>query len=173
MIRRAKPDDASSMAAIGMEVWLNTYLRDGVNAFFADYALHHFTKTNFQAILKDDSSTVWVSEHGVGIDGYLVLSSGRPAPAPGCSDLEIETLYVRPRHQGLGTGARLLDVATKFGAEAGYENIWLTVNAENDRALAFYLAKRFVRVGETHFQIGEARYPNIVLRLDLRATQNR
>jgi diamine N-acetyltransferase len=38
MIRKAEEQDASSLAAVGIEVWLNTYLREGGSSFFADYA---------------------------------------------------------------------------------------------------------------------------------------
>ena len=39
MIRRAEERDASSLAAVSIEVWVNTYLRDGVSPVFADYVL--------------------------------------------------------------------------------------------------------------------------------------
>ncbi|RLJ51509.1 hypothetical protein BCF46_1722 [Litoreibacter meonggei] len=42
-IRNATPSDASSMAAISMEVWIGTYLKRGVSALFAEYALKTFT----------------------------------------------------------------------------------------------------------------------------------
>lgn len=173
MIRRARRDDASSLAAVGIETWQSTYIREGVNAFFADYALSHFTKENVEAILANESKSIWVSENGIGIDGYLVMSFGSPAPAPGCSDLEIETLYVQPRHQGNGAGARLLEVASKFAMDTGHSNVWLTVNAENERAITFYQAKGFVRAGVAYFQIGEERYLNIVLRLDFKRYERR
>lgn len=35
MIRKAEERDASSLAAVSIEVWVNTYLRDGVSPEFA------------------------------------------------------------------------------------------------------------------------------------------
>lgn len=164
MIRIARFEDASSLAAVGIEVWLNTYVRDGVNAFFADYALNHFTTARFEEILSLEDTYIWVSENGIGIDGFIHVAQGSEPPVPGCSDLEISTLYVQPRHQGSGAGGRLLAAGLQFGASTGRPDVWLSVNAENERATEFYLRKGFAKFGETQFQIGDQSYPNHVLR---------
>ncbi len=167
MIRPATPDDVSSLAAISLEVWLNTYVRDGVNAFFADYALAEFTAARFRDILARDTESIWVSENKVGIDGFLRMSSNSPAPTDPSSDLEIATLYVQPRHHGRGVGKRLLETGLQFCRDTGRTSTWLAVNAENERATAFYLANGFETVGQTHFRIGDQAYLNHVLRLRL------
>lgn len=41
------------------------------------------------------------------------------------------------------------------------------MNAENERAGAFYVANGFEKVGETHFRIGDQAYLNNVLQLRL------
>ncbi|MDH4985706.1 GNAT family N-acetyltransferase [Aminobacter anthyllidis] len=167
MIRPANLTDASSLAAVGLEVWLNTYIRNGVNAFFADYALKQFTAARFEEILSLTNQTILVSQNAAGIDGFIHLSLGSPAPVPACSDLEISTLYVQPRHQGGGAGGRLLEAGLQFCASTGRPDVWLAVNAENERATEFYLRKGFSETGETRFQIGDQSYPNHVLRYDL------
>lgn len=167
MIRPAVLDDASSLAAISLEVWLNTYIRDGVNAFFADYALETFTTERFKDILSRATDSIWVSENKVGIDGFLRISLNSPDPVEGPSDLEIATLYVQPRHHGRGVGKRLLATGLEFCRVAGRSSIWLAVNAENEKASAFYLANGFEKVGESHFRIGDQTYLNNVLLFSL------
>jgi len=167
MIRTARLEDASSLAAIGIEVWLNTYIRDGVNAFFADYALEHFTARRFGETLVAKDNFILVSENTVGLDGFVHITLGVPAPVAGCSDLEIAKLYVQPRHQGSGAGGRLLQAALQLCAGTGRPDVWLAVNAENQRATDFYLRKGFAKAGETRFQIDDQFYPNHVLRYDL------
>ena len=49
-LRPPKTSDASSIAAISIEVWIGTYLKRGVNAFFADYALQEFTPAKIELI---------------------------------------------------------------------------------------------------------------------------
>lgn len=167
MIRLANPEDASSLAAVSLEVWLNTYIRNGVNAFFADYALQEFTAARFSQILSRKDETIWVSENSVGIDGFLRVSLGSVAPVDTCSDAEISTLYVQPRHQGGGAGKKLLETGLRFCAETSKPNVWLAVNAENERATQFYIRNGFEKVGETEFRIGDQAYPNHILRCSL------
>ncbi|WP_420962656.1 GNAT family N-acetyltransferase [Brucella sp. IR073] len=163
MIRRAEIGDASSLAAVGLEVWLHTYIRDGVSAFFADYALGHFTATRFGELLSRENEHIWVAQGAAGIVGFVHVSEGAAAPVAGCSDLEISTLYVQPRHQRNGGGRRLLDAALEHCAATGKPNVWLTVNAENQRAIDFYFKNGFRQAGETLFRIGDQAYPNHVL----------
>ncbi len=49
-LRAASHADASSLTALALEVWLSTYIRHGINAHFADYALAHFTPDQFSGM---------------------------------------------------------------------------------------------------------------------------
>ncbi len=161
--RDAISSDASSLAAISMEVWIGTYLRNGVNAFFADYALSEFTAVKFEAIIADDDEHIIVSENEDGIDGFIRLSFDSAAPVPGCSATEVKTLYVQPRHHGKGIGKGLLNEGLGRCAELGIDSVWLTVNSGNTSALAFYSALDFETIGQTHFRIADQAYLNEVL----------
>ncbi len=52
-LRLAQVSDASSIAALSIEVWIGTYLKRGVNAFFADYALGEFTPAKAAQLIAD------------------------------------------------------------------------------------------------------------------------
>ncbi|WP_099826843.1 GNAT family N-acetyltransferase [Oceaniglobus indicus] len=164
-LRAATYEDASSIAALSLEVWLSTYIRRGINGFFADYALDTFTTARTRAILNDPTECVTVSDNVEGIDGVLRLTHGRAAPVPGCSPVEITTLYVQPRHQGRGIGAGLLAHAQRCCVAAGAPRPWLAVNAENTAAVGFYAGQGFEIVGETHFSIADQSYPNHIMSL--------
>ena len=161
-LRRATHSDASSIAALSIEVWIGTYLKRGVSAFFADYALQEFTPEKTKAVISDRKEFVLVSENEDGIDGVIQVSSAREAPVDGCSEIEISRFYVQPRHHGKGIGKRLLDAALQHCRDKAAPSVWLATNAENDPAIAFYLAQGFEQVGETHFRIEDERYLNNV-----------
>lgn len=161
-LRHARVSDASSLAAISIEVWIGTYLKQGVNAFFADYALEAFTTAKTQAIISDPAQFILVSENAQGIDGYIRLSCGSNAPVEGCSDIEISTFYVQPRHRGKGIGKRLLHAALDHCRQQGVASVWLSTNAENMPAIAFYISQGFKEVGQTHFRIRNEGYLNNV-----------
>lgn len=162
-IRQALPSDAASLAAISMEVWIGTYMRRGVNAFFAEYALGEFRLEKFQAILGSVNDRVIVSDNEDGIDGFVRISFDSPAPALGTAKTEIKTLYVQPRHHRKGVGTGLLRAALETCATRDIKSVWLSVNSENHSALEFYKASGFVTMGQTHFRINDQAYLNEVM----------
>ncbi|MBO1038528.1 GNAT family N-acetyltransferase [Brucella pituitosa] len=162
--RIAYPSDAPILAAISIEVWLGTYIRRGVSAFFAEYALNEFTSDKFARLLEDPHEHIIVSENEDGIDGFIRISDGKAAPVADCSAMEISTLYVQPRHHGRGIGRLLLEQGLKYARAAGSPSVWLTTNSENSPAIAFYLKHGFEKVGTTHFRIQDQAYLNDVFR---------
>jgi ribosomal protein S18 acetylase RimI-like enzyme len=166
-LRAAELSDAAALAALSIEVWVYTYLRDGVSSFFADYALQTFTAASYSGALRDESETILVSQNTQGIDGFVRLNENRTAPVAGCGTLEISSLYVQPRHHGKGIGAALLNAAIDRAFALGATDVWLTTNAENRPAIRFYLTHGFDKIGETAFQIQDQSYLNNVYRLQL------
>ena len=160
--RIARPSDAPVLAAISIEVWLGTYIRWGVNAFFAEFALNEFTSAKLASVLEDPNEHVIVSENEDGLDGFIRISKGNAAPVPNCSSMEISTLYVQPRHHGKGLGRALLERGLDYARAADAPSVWLTTNSENAPAIAFYLKQGFVKVGTTHFTIQDQAYLNDV-----------
>jgi ribosomal protein S18 acetylase RimI-like enzyme len=153
---------------VSIEVWVNTYLRDGVSPVFADYALAEFTAQKFRNAIGNPDLAIWVSENRTGIDGFVKVCSRAPPPLAGCSPLEITTLYVQPRHQAGGRGGALLRRALHHCRSIGGESAWLKVEAENRRAIDFYLRHGFTRIGSTEFVIADQAYENYVMRTNLR-----
>ncbi|MET3838276.1 GNAT family N-acetyltransferase [Bradyrhizobium sp. OAE829] len=168
MIRKANERDASTLAAVSIEVWMNTYLRMGISAHFADYILSEFTAQNLRDAIGDPGKAIWVSENGTGIDGFVTVCSSATPPLADCSPLEIKTLFVRPRQQSGGRGTALLHCALEHCRDLGGESVWLTVNARNSRAIGFYLRHGFNKIGTTHFRIGDQAYENDVMKIDVR-----
>ena len=168
MIRKAEVRDASCLAAVGVEVWLNTYVRDGVSPLFADYVLSEFTPEKFRNSIVNPDLAIWVSENRLGIDGFVTVRSHAEPPPANYSPMEVETLYVRPRHQSSGRGAALLNQALDHCRSRKAESAWVKVNAENRRAIDFYLRLGFRKVGTTHFIIADQAYENDVMAADLR-----
>ena len=166
-IRPARPEDAAPLAALSIEVWLGTYLKDGISPFFANYVLAEYTTANVADRLADPANTIFVSENSVGPTGYICLTTNRPCPVAGGPTSEITTLYLQPRHHGKGIGRDLLSAALTTCQDRNIPNLWLATNAENHPAIGFYQANGFRIIGETAFQIDDASYPNVVLARDI------
>lgn len=161
-LRRAIKSDAASLAVISMEVWVGTYLKRGVNAFFANYALGAFTSQKMEALIADPSQFILVSENEEGIDGFIRVAPQSQPPIQGLSNTEIATFYVQPRHHGKGKGKQLLNAALQYCRDQDIESVWLTTNAENDPAIGFYLSFGFEHTGTAEFRIQDQGYLNNV-----------
>lgn len=161
-LRPAMPEDASSIAAISLEVWIGTYLKKGVSPFFADYALSAFTADRAGMLIADPAEFIVVSQNDEGIDGFIRVTEGSTAPVKDCSGFEIATFYVQPRHHGKGIGSALLNAALAHCRSRSASSVWLTTNAENAPAIAFYLDRGFVEVGKSYFTIADQNYLNNV-----------
>jgi len=166
-LRAALRSDASSIAALSIEVWIGTYLKRGVNAFFADFVLGEFTPAKIDDLILDPDELILVSDNDEGIDGFIRVSPAGKSPVDGWSGMEIATFYVQPRHHGKGIGKRLLAAALEHCRAQKQNTVWLTTNAGNAPAIAFYLSQGFERIGETRFHIGDEGYLNNVYALRL------
>ena len=162
-LRPAELSDASSLAALSIEVWVGTYLRHGVNGFFADFVLSDLTVTKFEELVQNPGESLIVSLNRDGIYGYIRVSRNRPAPLEGVRDGEISTLYVQPRHHGRLVGRALLQRGLEI---CGAARPWLMVNTENENAIAFYQRNGFRQTGQTHFEIGDQGYLNWIFTYD-------
>lgn len=161
-LRRADVSDASSLAALSMEVWVGTYLREGVGTGFADFALETFTRERFEEVLTDPKEFFAVSQNVVGPDGFVRVSCDRPAPNGLTSDVEISTLYVQPRHHRRGIGLSLLNRGLEHARDLGAGSVWLTTNSQNAPAIGFYERHGFEKRGTTDFMIDGVGYQNDV-----------
>ena len=162
-IRPARPDDASRLAVLATQVWLHTYATDGITTDIAEYVLREITPEKYQQILIDPTSAILVAECDTHLVGLAVVKFDTACPAGNFSSVELQTLYVQAHFIGRGAGKSLLGAAQAVARQRADAVLWLTVNAQNARAIAFYTHHGYTKVGTTHFVLGEGRYENHVL----------
>ena len=167
-VRPAVATDAHALAALAIQVWLDTYATDGVNDLLGRHVLDAFTPSGFAALAQDQAAALLVAQNGAHLVGYALLrfDAAQPlAPAP-ASHTKLCTLYVQERFTRAGVGTALLaqtraTVRERTGADA----VWLAVNTRNGRACRFYEKHGFSIKGQTWFVLGEDRHENHVLAL--------
>ena len=131
LIRPSISKDASSLALLSLEVWSTTYLRRGINAFFAEYALEEFSRPGFEAVLCDPFEILLVAEKNRLVQGYIRLALNSNCGLESTGVAEIKTLHVRPRHHHRGIGKAVLQAGLAALEAAGHTRPWLMVNAQN------------------------------------------
>ncbi|MES2948925.1 MAG: GNAT family N-acetyltransferase [Pseudomonadota bacterium] len=162
--RRATAADAQNLAALAIQVWLHTYATDGIRSAISQYVLSAFTAETFLRQIHDPSSQLHVAEVNAHLVAYAVVKFDAACPTDNTGNVELATLYVQEHFARAGLGSKLLALGLGLARERGAgSRLWLTVNAQNAHALAFYRKHGFVQAGTTQFSFGGESHLNHVL----------
>ncbi|KQY90556.1 GNAT family N-acetyltransferase [Pelomonas sp. Root1444] len=167
-LRAATPDDAATISALAIQVFLDTYAGDGVRPDLAREALREYAVDAFDARLREPQRRFVLAERGTALLGFAeVHLAAQPAPAGGLTGAELIRLYVQPVAQGSGLGRRLIRAAEALASEAGLGSLWLTAWDGNRRALGFYAREGYADIGATSYSFEGNSYGNRVLAREL------
>ncbi len=152
-IRPAQSDDAVPLAALAVEVWLETYATQGVSRADATHVFAELNPAAMRAVLADPHRAVHVAARPRHLLAFSQIRlDARHAMVAARAPAELERIYVQARFCGRGLGARLLAASERFAASRGADAVWLTAWSENERALAFYARHGWTDIGETRFE---------------------
>ncbi|MFT3800997.1 MAG: GNAT family N-acetyltransferase [Burkholderiaceae bacterium] len=155
--------DADLLSVLATQVWLHTYATNGVTGEMARYLLSEHSPARYLALLRERSACIIVAEGDGGVIGFAVVKFGVQCSTGAKSAAELQTLYVQEHFIGRGIGKALLQASESRAREQSNSALWLTVNVENARAIAFYAHMGYSRIGTTHFILGGERHENHVL----------
>jgi mycothiol synthase len=125
---------------------------DGLFGQFADVINASFAGLAGHLPMPADGLREWFLDETYLDDGIALLSHGDKAMGTVCVMRDVENrnaadvsaLGVASDHRGRGLGRMLLQHASCFAAWRGLRPVYLSLNAENDRALQLYLSMGFV-----------------------------
>lgn len=163
LIRPATPSDSGSLSALATQVWLHTYATSGVSAEMAHHVQATLGAERFSTRITDSKVIVLVAVKKDCLIGLAVAVFEVGATAEGLPELDM--LYVQTHFLHSGAGTALLGSVQRVAAQrTGSSSICLSVNAENNVALAFYRRHGFVQDGISDFYLGSVAHRNLVLR---------
>jgi ribosomal protein S18 acetylase RimI-like enzyme len=138
-IRIGTVADAEPIAALAIQVFLDTYAPDGVRPDLANEAFAEYGRERFEQRLMKRGRTFYLAELGTGLIGFAeILCASSPSPIPGIAGSELVRLYVQPQTQGSGLGRELIRQAEACAEGAGAGGLWLSAWEGNTHALGFY-----------------------------------
>ena len=161
MIREANKSDCINLAALSLEVWLQTYSVDGIRTENSEFALSSFTEDYFKKLLPISKYKILVFNEGIYLRGYALvnLESHFENEENG---FEIEKLYVQTHFQGQGIGQNLLsEIKARYG-----NKFWLYTWVRN-KSIEFYKKYGFRDIGHYNFKLGNDIIENRVLSYSL------
>lgn len=153
--RHATSDDADALARLAARTFLETYRDFEEVQDNADYVAEHFHPSAVAALLADPRAITLLATSGAELAGYGVLRRGPTPPCvSGAEPLQLERLYLVEAEIGRGLGTRFLREIAAEARRLGALTLWLGVYHRNARAIGFYEARGFRRVGERDFPFG-------------------
>jgi GNAT superfamily N-acetyltransferase len=163
-LRAGTEHDAITIAALAVQVFLDTYATEGVRPDLAREAFEGYSTEAFADRLARPDRCFVLAMHGNALQGFAeVLTSECQAPAAGIRGAELVRLYVQPRAQRSGVGRALLERAEALAAAASLSAQWLRAWDGNPRALAFYARMGYADFGATTYTFQGRTYGNRVL----------
>jgi diamine N-acetyltransferase len=162
IIRAGRVDDAACIAVLATQVWLHTYATKGISAEISHYTRNQLIPETYLSLLNDPLARLWVAELDGYLIGFMVVKFGVPCPVRSSASAELQTLYVQEHFVGQGVGRQLLWVAEEMARSQSDMPLWLTVNAENVRAVGFYEHHGYTQQGTSDFILGHQRHKNDV-----------
>ena len=149
-IRRWVLGDIPAIRRITLAAW-----RDAYGSFIPEEDLQDYFGSHFSRVVLE---TGMVSPD---VHGYVAEDSGsavgwmRLRWDPTVRRCSMTSLYVLPRHQGRGMGARLLEMAERCAQGHGVDELWVGVMGQNAAALAWYRRRGFVVSDDGPFTMGK------------------
>ena len=161
--RPAAPEDARVLSVLAMQVFLDTYATDGIDAALAAEVSTVYTSEVFRGRLADPAVELHLAVQGAHAVGFVDIDHTSACPLAGIHGAEVFRLYVQRPFQGRGVGRALMALAGQSVRRRGGNAVWLTAWVGNARALAFYAALGWRDVGATTYMIDGTGYENRVL----------
>ena len=133
---------------LAREIWQEHYLPI-IGQEQIDYMLEKFQSESAVVEQLGGSYEYYlVVHHGQSV-GYVAVIPDKSEPA-----LMISKLYVRKSKRGHGLGKETLRFVENLGLQRGITRIWLTVNKNNARSIAWYSRMGFRNAGSIIQDIG-------------------
>ena len=163
-LRRATPDDAETLTALGRATFTETFAHLYPPEDLAAFLDEAHQPERYAAWAIDQAYGLWIAEADGQPIGYALAGPNtlpHPDAAPG--DGELKRIYVSQVAQGLGAGSSLLKAALDWLTIPG-RPLWIGVWSQNHGAQRLYGRHGFVKAGEYEFPVGKTRDREFILR---------
>lgn len=164
-IRRAGPDDAAALAALGERTFVETFAHLYDPQDLSAYLAEAYSLQRTQADLADPAKAQWLVEQDGEAIGYALAGPcGLPHADVTAACGELKRIYFRKDRQGGGLGKRLFAEVMAWLQKDGPRTVWIGVWSENHGAVRFYERHGFEKVGEYGFAVGQQIDHEFILR---------
>lgn len=146
-IRKATSSDIELLRSLAREIWTECYpgiismeqIEYMLNLMYSQQTIEREISTGvYWNILEDNSKPV----------GFLAFTDD------GKKNIKLNKLYVQAGRHGKGLGQKALGYVVNFAEQNGFQNVYLTVNKKNLRAIKAYERNGFILTESVVSDIG-------------------
>jgi ribosomal protein S18 acetylase RimI-like enzyme len=148
-IRHATEKDAALIADLSRQTFYETFAAQNTAADMEKFMQEQFTRAALMAEVSAAGNVFLLAILDGEPVGYARL---RETETPG--EMEVARIYAVAAAIGKGVGKALMQASVAIAQAQGKQAIWLGVWEHNQRAIQFYTAWGFEKVGEHDFQLG-------------------
>jgi diamine N-acetyltransferase len=164
VIRRAEAADTERLAELAARTFRDAYAGATDPVELESHIAANLGLASIAAELADPAAATLLLEVDGEPAGYALLRTG---PVPECvrgpAPIELGRIYLAAERIGRGHGAALMRACLEAARGMGRKTLWLAVWHENHRALRFYEAWGFQRVGSYAFNFGGTLYQDVAM----------
>jgi GNAT superfamily N-acetyltransferase len=158
-------DDADVVSSLGARTFADTFAHLYPSEDLETFLAYAYGLERTRGDLAHPHKATWLLELDQEAIGYATAGPcGLPHPEASPTDGELYRIYVLKAFQGGGRGSLLLKTALDWLEKDGPRPLWIGVWSENFGAQKLYAAKRFQKVGEYRFPVGETQDLEFILR---------
>ena len=169
-IRRGSVTDAAELAAFAARAFKEAFSADNNPDDLQAHLATTYGLAQQAAELADPLvSTILARLYGELVAYAQVRRSTPPPCVTHAAPIELHRIYVDQRAHGSGLASRLMQEVHQAAREFQGRHIWLSVWAQNPRAIAFYKKAMCFDVGSTFFMVGPDKQIDRVLVADVQS----
>ena len=163
-IRKAKPNDATRLAALAEKTFRDTFGADNTSADMDQHVLETYSAQIQTREILDPNMVTFVCELENELIAYAQLN-WLPAPSYVTAQrpVEIRRFYLDSPWHGQGIANALMNQVLEHVTAKNADQIWLGVWEHNPKARRFYQKMGFLEVGEHVFQLGSDPQRDLIL----------
>jgi diamine N-acetyltransferase len=167
-IRYGTTDDATMLAELGAQTFLDTFAKDNTAEDMALHLRRSFSpEIQFQELAGAETVFLIAEVDGVPVGYAQLLLNSLDESINRTKPLEIRRIYASQEFLGKGVGKELMQAAISEARQRDCDSVWLGVWEQNQRAINFYKKWGFQEVGSHIFYVGDDPQNDLVLEFTL------
>ena len=137
IFRKATIEDCRNLSELKREVWITTYSGIYPQEKLDGYDVEK-NESIFRSFVERPDIELYLAENNGEAIGLMTV--GKPYKLYNEYDQEVALLYIRKDFQRMGIGRKFLKIAKDEVRRKGFDRFVLSVNEQNENAIAFYEA---------------------------------